>query len=95
MTASARNGLSLDGVASTVNGRHAFVHERVLALVVRESALSGGLSATKRDIASALGCDISSVDAAIKRLRRDGTIESVPRFDENGGQLANVYRIAR
>ena len=86
--------LTLDGVASTVNGRHAFVHERVLALVERETARSGGLRATKRELAELLSCDVSSVDGAIRRLRREGRILSAPSFDESGGQLANVYRSA-
>lgn len=93
MTACSAERLSLDGVATTINGRHAFVSERVLALVERETVRSGGLSATKRDLAELLSCDVSSVDGAIKKLRREGRIESIPRFDENGGQLANVYRI--
>lgn len=91
-TAGAPGALTLDGVASTVGGRHAFVRERVLALVARETERSGGLSATKRDLAELLGCDVISVDGAIKRLRREGAIVSAPRFDESGGQLANVYR---
>lgn len=43
-TAGAPGALTLDGVASTVGGRHAFVRERVLALVARETERSGGLA---------------------------------------------------
>lgn len=35
----AATGSSLTGVATRINGRHAFVHERILLLVVRETEL--------------------------------------------------------
>ena len=87
--------LTLDGVASTVNGRHAFVHERVLALIRRETERAGALRVSKRRLADLLSCDIGSVDNAIRRLRRTGQIESIPQYDKSGGQLENAYRATR
>lgn len=84
--------LTLDGVPTIVNGRHAFVHERVLALIRRETKRSGALRMSKRQLADLLGCDICSVNTAIRRLRRTGQIESIPQHDASGGQVENAYR---
>lgn len=83
---------SLRGVATRTNGRHTFVHERVLIVVAREKERHGWVSFRKLDFAKRLGCCEHSLDRAIAKLRRDGLIVSKPVFDERGAQLGNEYR---
>lgn len=82
----------LDGVPARIRGRHAFVHERLLILVARETERHGGLRYGKQEASQLLGCNQRSVDRAMTRLRRDGLIRSIPQFNERGGQIANEYR---
>lgn len=85
-------GSSLKGITTRINGRHAFVYERVLALVVRETQLRESVTFSKQDLARRMGCCASSVDRAVQKLRRDGLIESEAVYNEHGAQLGNVYR---
>lgn len=85
-------GSSLAGVSRRINGRHAFIHERVLELIARETELRGGVHFRKADLAHRLGCYERTLDRAVTRLRREGLIASTPLFDEAGGQLGNEYR---
>lgn len=85
-------GSSLTGIRRRVNGRHAFIHERVLDLVVRETELRGKVTFRKSDLARRLGCSERTLDRAVTRLRREGLVESTPVFDAWGGQLGNEYR---
>ena len=84
--------VSLDGVAARKGNRHAFVWERVYDLVARDSEHGGSSLFTKQELAKALGCSVRSVDRA---MRREGFIESVPRYAESGAQMANAYRLVR
>ena len=84
--------ISLEGVSPRRGERHAFVHERVLELVARDTGREGASCFTKRELAEALGCSVRSVDRAVRRLRREGLVESVPRYGDTGAQLANAYR---
>lgn len=86
-----KTGPSLAGVSVRINGRHAFVHERVLEMIVRETELRGSVTFRKADLAHRLGCCERSLDRAITRLRRDGEIRSTPVFDRSGAQLGNEY----
>ena len=81
----------LSGIPRHINGRHAFVHERVLLMVVRETLLSGSIKFRKRDLAVQLGCCDAMLDRALARLRRSGDITSTPSYSETGSQLANSY----
>lgn len=85
-------GASLQGVSTHINGRHAFIHERVLELVARETELRGSVTFSKADLAQRLGCCENSVDRAIARLRRDGYVISEPMFSATGAQMENEYR---
>ena len=89
---SAGTGSSLRGISTHINGRHAFVHERVLELIARETVLRDGVTFRKSDLAHRLGCQERTLNMAIARLRRDGLITVEAQHDENGGQLANNYR---
>ncbi|WP_368285543.1 MarR family transcriptional regulator [Enorma massiliensis] len=91
--ASKATDISLQGVSDRINGRHAFVHERVLELIARGTTEDGSISFRKGDLAVRLGCCDRSLDRALTRLRREGYIISEPSFDSNGGQLGNVYRV--
>lgn len=53
-----------------------------------------GAACTKDALASALGRSKISVDRAVSRLRSEGMLIAEPSYDENGGQRANVYRLA-
>lgn len=52
-----------------------------------------GMAYTKAEIAQALGRNEKTVDRLMAGLRSDGLIVSEPRFAQNGGQLANTYRL--
>ena len=85
-------GSSLKGVSTRINGRHAFIHERVLELIARETELRGAVTFRKGDLAQRLGCCERSLDRALTRLRRDGYVVSTPKFGETGAQLGNEYQ---
>lgn len=87
--------IDLEGVSARRGDRHTFVYERVVELVERDTTRNGVSCFTKRDLADALGCSIRSVDRAIRRLRSEGAIESVPRYGNSGAQLANAYRATK
>lgn len=84
-------GNPLEGISTVINGRHAFVHERVLEYIVRETDRSGGVVFRKRDMAEWLGCRPYSLDRAVRELRRDGFITVTPQFTQSGAQIGNIY----
>lgn len=92
MALKAGEGSSLKGVSRRISGRHAFIHERVLELVVRETELRGSVTFCKNDLAHRLGCCPRTLDRAIIRLRREGLMVTTPVFGETGAQLGNEYR---
>ncbi len=92
MTLKAGEGSSLKGVSRRISGRHAFIHERVLEMVVRETELRGSVTFCKNDLAHRLGCCPRTLDRAIIRLKREGLMETTPVFGESGAQLGNEYR---
>lgn len=85
-------GSSLVGVSTRINGRHAFAHERVLALIARETEQRESVTFSKADLARRLGCCDRTLSRALLRLRREGLITSEAAFGETGAQLGNVYR---
>lgn len=85
-------GASLAGVSTRINGRHAFTHERVLELIVRETELRESVTFNKSDLARRLGCCERTLDRAFTRLRHDGLIVSEAAYAPSGAQLGNVYR---
>lgn len=82
----------LDGISVNISKRHAFVHERVLEYIVRETNQAGGVIFNKKEMASWLGCCPRSLDRAVHRLREQGLVESQPQFMPNGAQGGNRYR---
>ncbi len=88
----AGTGASLVGVSNRVNGRHAFIHERVLELIVRETELRESVTFRKTDLARRLGCCDRTLDRALTRLRREGLVTSEASYTDAGAQLGNIYR---
>lgn len=54
-----------------------------------------GQRCSKAQIAQELGRNVKTVDRLVSRLRAEGLLVSEPCWGENGGQLANTYRLAR
>lgn len=93
--APAREGVgnsSLRGVSTEIDGRHAFIHERVLEMIARETEIHGSVTFRKTDLVQRLGCCGRTLDRALTRLRREGDIVSTPVFSPTGAQLGNVYQ---
>lgn len=84
-------GVSLRGIPTKCDRRRAFVYERVLALIARETVYSGSVTFSKADLAKRLGCCDRTLDRSILYLKREGLIEAEPRFTETGAQLSNAY----
>ena len=63
---------------------------RLLLLIARLD----GAPCSKARMAECVGRCAHTVDRAIRRLREMGAIESIPAYAENGGQVANSYRVA-
>lgn len=52
-----------------------------------------GKPCTKRELALALGRNQKTIDRLVSNLRADGLLVSVSRWGEDGGQLANSYKL--
>jgi len=63
-----------------------------VAICRRESDGSGW--ASRADLAELAGCSVDSVSPALRTLEDAGLIDSYPRFDSDGSQRANGYRVA-
>ena len=62
---------------------------RVLGFIA--SCGAEGCSEAKQALAAKLQVSLKTVDRAIHRLREEGLIVSLARFEENGTQLGNTY----
>ena len=85
-------GTSLRGISTRINGRHAFVHERVLELIARETKASGSVDFSKAELAERMGCCVRSLDRALTRLRREDLVVSTPVFNKVGASWATAIR---
>ena len=90
--ASKATDISLQGVSDRINGRHAFVHERVLELIARGTTEDGSISFRKGDLAVRLAAATKPRPRAHAPAPR-GLYHFRASFDSNGGQLGNVYRV--
>ena len=63
-----------------------------VAICRRESDGSGW--ASRADLADLAGCSVDSVSPALRTLEDAGLIDSYARFDSDGSQRANGYRVA-
>ena len=66
---------------------------RILAFIVERQAEDGTVALTKREIAAYLKKSEKTVDRLIADLRHRKLINSVPRFTNAGGQVANAYKV--
>lgn len=64
---------------------------RILAYLAERE----GQPCTKAQIADALGRNRKTIDRLVSQLRADGLLVSQPMWGEDGGQLANTYRLGR
>ena len=86
-------GCAMGSEADEVVGLHLTRTQReLLRYIGGETALNGGISCTKRDLANLTGRNIKTIDRCLAGLRRDGLVEVEMRFSESGAQLANWYR---
>lgn len=63
-----------------------------VAICRRETDGSGW--ASRADLADLAGCSVDSVSPALRTLEDAGLIDSFPRFDSDGAQRSNGYRVA-
>lgn len=69
--------------------------QRVFQLIALQNTLAGSVRITKREMAEELGCSQKTIDRAVARLKEEHLIEVEPVYLENGGQVANTYRLAK
>ena len=67
--------------------------ESILRYLAGETALNGGVSCTKQQLADLLGRNVKTIDRCMSALRRQGLVETQTNFDENGAQVSNTYRV--
>lgn len=67
--------------------------ESILRYLAGETALNGGVSCTKQQLADLLGRNVKTIDRCMSALRRQGLVEAQTNFDENGAQVPNTYRV--
>ena len=76
-------------VSKNQKGRLTGSQLRVLGFIA--SCGSGGCSETKQALATELQISLKMADRAIHRLREEGLIVSLARYEDNGTQLGNTY----
>jgi hypothetical protein len=66
-----------------------------LLLFLKKHTGSDGLAIyTKHELALLLGTSEKTITRSVQKLLRAKAITVVPRFDDDGRQLANAYRVA-
>lgn len=75
-----------DGVCLTKTQRE------LLRFIAGETAVGGGVSCTKRELANRFGRNVKTIDRCLADLRRRGLVEAEMAFDERGAQVASRYR---
>ncbi len=71
-------------VPTHLNGRHAFIYERVLFYIAYETREHKGIQIRKSQLAKKVGCSIAQIDPALRHLRRNHYIRvSSCLFDLN------------
>ena len=68
---------------------------RTAAQILAFVGMHEGEPCSKARIAEAVGCNVKTADRLMAGLRVDGLLVVEPRWSENGGQLANSYRLPR
>lgn len=66
---------------------------RLLVFLKKHMSNDGLAIYTKHELALLLGTSEKTITRSIQKLLRAKAIAVVPRFDDDGGQLANAYRV--
>ena len=66
--------------------------ERLLGYIASETVRTGGVCATKLDLARTIGCGEKTIDRAVSCLKARGLLDVEMCFDEHGAQRPSVYR---
>lgn len=66
---------------------------KLLAFLQAHADKEGVSFWSKRKTCEALGISESTYARALRELTREGLVEVKPRFDENGRQRSNIYRV--
>ncbi len=65
--------------------------KKIISFVERHE----GKPCSKAQIAVALGRNEKTIDRLVAKMRHEGILVAEPQWAENGGQLANTYRVVR
>ena len=76
-----------------IGRRHTFAWEQVLACLAQRDRDGSGAVVGKREVAEGLHMSPNTADRAMVLLRRRGLVEAAAHHADNGGQLANSYRL--
>lgn len=68
--------------------------ERLLGYIAVKSSTDGSFSCSKSELSNRLHCSAKTIDRALQRLRQEGIIIVEENYLENGGQMANTYRLS-
>ncbi|HIZ19106.1 MAG TPA: hypothetical protein IAA22_08380 [Candidatus Olsenella stercoravium] len=66
--------------------------EGLLRYIAGETAVNGGASCTKRELAERFRKNVKTIDRNIAFLRQRGLVEVEMRFNERGAQVGSIYR---
>ena len=65
--------------------------KKIISFVERHE----GKPCSKAQIAVALGRNEKTIDRLVAKMRHEGILVAEPQWADNGGQLANTYRVVR
>lgn len=66
---------------------------RLLSYVVESARGRRSVALSMKSMAKGLGVSEGRVSFARDRLVKEGCLEALPRYSEDGGRLANAYRV--
>lgn len=69
--------------------------QRLLGYIAEKTMTDGAVCCSKEELACRVHCSVKTIDRALVSMRQSNLIEVKPRFHQNGGQLSNMYRLAR
>lgn len=81
-----------------VQGKEGLVHLtpsqiRIFSHLQECADADGLVVLSKATLAEQMDCSLKTIDRAVRFFRKEGLIEVVPRYGEDGGNLANAYRV--
>lgn len=70
--------------------------QRLIVAYLRDNAdVHGWTTLSKAQLADNVECSLKTVDRAMKRLKNEGYIEVKFHYAEDGGSMANSYRLKK